>query len=182
MAAETWFFKGIKNMYLKNFENAILNFSKSIKINPNKSNPWYNLGIAYLHINLDPIYNNIFYLINFLFLKSNPYYLEDKIIQCFKNALKYNPKSVDAWHNLGLFYFEIENFDDAIKCFTKILKIEPRNAEALYNLSMIYQELKNFSNELEILKKITELEARNPSIPMKVIIKRIKQLQNLFYK
>ncbi|MHA1301087.1 MAG: tetratricopeptide repeat protein [Candidatus Helarchaeota archaeon] len=177
MESYNWFLKGNQYIKEKKYDRAIHCYNESIKLNPNKYTPWYNLGIAYIHINLDPIYHITFFLINFFSLKSNPYYLEDKTIECFKNSIKINPNFIDAWYNLGVFYFEIEDFEKAIKCFKEILKKDSKNLNALDFLSKIYREIKEFELELECLKKIIKLEHKKSNLSIKKIRKRVNELQ-----
>jgi len=71
MNASEWFYEGIRYMNIKNYEKAIHCFTKSLYYDSQKASPWFNLAIAYLHINLDPYFALIFYLINFFLLKSS---------------------------------------------------------------------------------------------------------------
>ena len=47
MAAQDFQGKAYSLMKLKKYEEAIYNFNKSIKINPNDANVFYNLGATY---------------------------------------------------------------------------------------------------------------------------------------
>ncbi|NVM00838.1 MAG: tetratricopeptide repeat protein [Candidatus Helarchaeota archaeon] len=177
MKADEWFHEGNKNIYSKNYKKAIQCFNKSLEINSQKATPWYNLGIAYLHINLNPIYSLIFYIINWFSLESNPYYLEDKIVECFKKAITIDPEFLDAWYNLGFYYFELEEYKKAINCFKEILKKDPENLDTLYILGKVYQELKEYKLELKYLKNIIAINPIKTNLPIKKIKKRIKELE-----
>ncbi len=177
MKANDWFYEGNQNMLSKNYKRAILCFNKSLKIDSKKATPWYNLGIAYLHINLDPFYSHIFFIINFFSLKPNIFYLEDKISGCFKKAISINPEFLDAWYNLGYYYYELEDYIKAIGCFKEILKRDPENLNTLYYLGMSYHELKDYKLELKYLKDIMTLNYKKSNLPIKKIRKRIKRLK-----
>ena len=47
LSAALYFYKGITEYNLNNFDDAIDNFKKSIVINPDNPSPYYNLGIVY---------------------------------------------------------------------------------------------------------------------------------------
>ncbi|MFX0137025.1 MAG: tetratricopeptide repeat protein [Candidatus Hodarchaeota archaeon] len=177
MKASEWFYEGVQNMNSRNYEKAVHCFTKSLEYDSQKASPWYNLAIAYLHINLEPFYSLIFYLINFFLLRSNPYYLEDKIITCFKKAVSIEPEFLDAWHNLGYYYYELEEHKKAINCFKEVLKQDSENIETLYFLGIIYKELKEYKTELQYLKKVIALFNKSFNLPIKKIKKRVENLE-----
>lgn len=55
-------------------------------------------------------------------------------------ALKYNPKSLDAWNNVGLAYFGLREYQKAADAWNKAIKIEPKYTEAKTNLGALYME------------------------------------------
>ncbi|MFX1449880.1 MAG: tetratricopeptide repeat protein [Promethearchaeota archaeon] len=177
MNASEWFYEGIRHMNIKNYEKAIHCFTKSLYYDSQKASPWFNLAIAYLHINLDPYFALIFYLINFFSLKSDPYYLENKIITCFQKAISIEPDFLDAWHNLGYLYYELEEFEKSIDCFKKLLNQNQENVDALYFLGKIYQELEDYKSELYYLKKVVVLIKKTSNLPIREIKKRIKNIE-----
>ena len=177
MNASEWFYEGIRHMNIKNYEKAIHCFTKSLYYDSQKASPWFNLAISYLHINLDPYFALIFYLINFFSLKSDPYYLENKIITCFQKATSIEPDFFDAWHNLGYYYYELEEYEKAINCFKEILNHDSENIDAFYFLGKIYQELEDYKSELYYLKRVIELANNTNNLHFKEIKKRIKNIE-----
>jgi len=45
--------------------------------------------------------------------------------ECIKEAIHLNPNVAPVWYNLGLVYFEMNNFNGAIQCADKSLELEP---------------------------------------------------------
>lgn len=126
------------------------------------------------------MYRLIFSIINFFFIKLNPNYIEDKIIECFKKAIKIKPNFLDAWHNLGLFYYDLEDYQKAIECFKKIVEQDSEKIYDWYLLSLSYQELQEYNLELNCLKKIITLSQKRHNLSIKKIKKRIKELGEKF--
>ena len=52
-----------------------------------------------------------------------------------------NPKDVDAYRALGLFYFEKNNYADALAAFEAIRKIDPTNSEAATRVAHIREAM-----------------------------------------
>ena len=54
------------------------------------------------------------------------------------------PNNAHAYHNLGILYAELAEFEKGIICSQKAIKIMPNHVEALNNLGNIYKELREF--------------------------------------
>ena len=70
-------------------------------------------------------------------------------VEYYKNALRIQPKSSEAWYDLGKFYQDIKDYDNAIGTYTTLLTFE-NNLSALYNMGVIHLVgLKQYSKALE---------------------------------
>lgn len=58
-------------------------------------------------------------------------------VDYYKNALRIQPKSVEAWYDLGKYYQDVEDFNNAIGTYTTLLKFD-NNKNAFYNLGVIH--------------------------------------------
>jgi tetratricopeptide (TPR) repeat protein len=58
-------------------------------------------------------------------------------IQYYKNAIKIQPNSSEAWYALGKFYQDMGDWKNAIATYSALLKNEPANKYAHYNLGAI---------------------------------------------
>lgn len=56
----------------------------------------------------------------------------------FENAVKANPKSLEALYNLGMMYQENGKPGEALDIYARMLKIDPKNRFALYNTGYVY--------------------------------------------
>ncbi len=131
-------------------DSAIHLYNQALAIRPDTAEAHYNLGnalsekgnkdaaiqaymraiairpYAEAHTNLATILN-----VRHLFYEA---------ISHYKNALKFNPNSFDAYNNLGISYRSYGQLDESIKCFKKALEIKP-DASLTYSnllLAMVY--------------------------------------------
>ncbi len=56
----------------------------------------------------------------------------------FKNALKIQPNSKEALYNLGMFFQETNQYENAVKTYTTLSKIDTTFRNAPYNIGYIY--------------------------------------------
>ena len=57
----------------------------------------------------------------------------DEAVACFDQALKINPRDVEAWNNKGVAFHALGRSDEAVAYFDEALKIKPRDVKALIN-------------------------------------------------
>lgn len=114
----------------KKFEEAIINFKKSIKLNPNYAQAENNLGVAYQNIS-----------------KFN------ESILCYQRAIKLKSDFPEAENNLGVVLKNIGKFKDAISHFQKALVIKPDYKEANEALGRVFLELGRYIEGLENISK-----------------------------
>jgi tetratricopeptide (TPR) repeat protein len=70
-------------------------------------------------------------------------------VDYYKNALRIQPKSVEAWYALGKYYQDVQDWNNAIGTYTTLLKFD-NNRNALYNLGVIHLvALKQYNKALE---------------------------------
>jgi tetratricopeptide (TPR) repeat protein len=114
--AEEYFHRGLADSKQHNFGQAIIDFTKSIEINPNYANAYVNRGNAYD------------YQGNF-----------SQAILDYTKASEINPKDADIYYNRALAYFDQKNFakawEDVHKAKSLGAKIDPRFLEALKKAS-----------------------------------------------
>ena len=157
------------------YDEAIINYSKALQINPDYKEAHSNLGDtlarqgnfidAIYHYNqalrIDPHYvgshNN---LGNVLARQGN---FKDAVYH-YKQALKGNSKYAGAYYNLGKIFTNQGKIEEAILNYRRALQFSPNMTQALYNLSWIsatYKDEKFRSGEeavrlAEKLCKITQ--------------------------
>ena len=59
----------------------------------------------------------------------------------FNRILEIDPNHYPTYYNMGMFYMNTEDWNNAIKSFTKCTQINPRDIESLFNLGYIHLQL-----------------------------------------
>lgn len=131
--------------YDKSVENKVIeNYKKSIELNENDYNPYYNLANFY-----DSIGN------------------KKEAINYYNKSISINPNHESSYNNRAAILMEKGIYDEAILNLNNVIKINNNNAGAYYNLGVIYSyqgkyqlAIDNFSKCVNIsndnnLKKIT---------------------------
>jgi len=159
----------------KNFDKAVINYKKSIEINPDYAEGHNNLGSVLYQlgkfneaidsyqraIKINPeyaeAYNNL----------GNVYDINEKVDEAilnYKKAIKINANFVEAYSNLGHLLKEIGKVDEARNCENKLLSLKPNDIGYRINITLSIipvvssvEEINFYRNEyqkgLELLKK-----------------------------
>lgn len=138
--------------------NAIKNYEKVLKINPNNLQAETAIGVA----NVEG--------------SSQLGVMPMKGIGILKEVLNKDPKNVDALTNLGYFAIQSGQYEKAIERFEQVLTIEPENAEAYIYLTDIYLSQDNIEKGIENLEKYKSLVA-DPLVKQQVD-DYIKEIRN----
>ncbi len=70
--------------------------------------------------------------------------------QYYKNALRINPKSTEAWYDLGKYYQDEGDWNNALSSYNSLLSIDPSYKFAQYNIGVVYfTGLKKNSDAIE---------------------------------
>ncbi len=120
--------RAINHVYAKEYEQAIVNFTKVIELNPNDSLAYFDRGMA-------KEYNND--------LKGA---IEDYTLQ-----LKIDPNMVDCYFLRGIDERRLNETKKAEADFLKTIELEEDNADAHYFLGQIYFAKKKFKKALRHL-------------------------------
>ena len=114
--AEEYFDKAYD--YEKNgeYQLAIDNYTKCLRVDPDYADAYYNRGLAY---------------------GKGLYNLEDAISD-FTRAIRIDPDYTNAYYNRGFAYDELGNYEDAIADYTRAIRIDPDYADAYYNRGTVY--------------------------------------------
>ncbi|MCE3280895.1 MAG: hypothetical protein K0S44_3086 [Bacteroidetes bacterium] len=70
-------------------------------------------------------------------------------VDYYKNAIKLQPKSSEAWYALGKYYQDVQDWNNAIGTYTTLISFD-NNKNAFYNLGVIHLvALKKYNKALE---------------------------------
>ncbi len=79
----------------------------------------------------------------------------DKAVENYEQALKLNPRDLQALQNLG-HYYASTNSPKAVEYYQKYLTYDPRNAEIYFHLGLYYQRNNKIDQAMDAYKKSKE--------------------------
>ena len=119
----------------KKIEEAKESYEKSIKVDPNFSMAYSNLGLLY-------------------FNQKNDY---KKAENLYKKAITLNTKEPEPHNNLGALYYALEKYEDAINCYKKAILINAKFSQAHHNIGNVYIAIGNFNEAKKHSKQSIKL-------------------------
>jgi serine/threonine protein kinase len=120
---------------LKEYEKAIIYYTKAITLNPNYTSAYNNRGIAY---------------------KSLKEY--EKAIIDYTKAIALDSNYTSAYNNRGLAYDDLKEYKKAIIDYTKAIEIDSNYANAYNNRGVVYQNLKEYKKAIIDYTKAIKLK------------------------
>ena len=142
-------------LQLKDYNKAIINFTKSINLNPEYPESFNNRGIAYAEIQSYKLaindYNEAINLnknyfsphLNKGIALKNSQKLS-QAIDCFKICIKINPRDPSIYNNLGNLYVKLNKTDEAYVAFEKAIILKNNFAQAYSNRGDLNFSLKKY--------------------------------------
>ena len=118
----------------KNFDKAVINYKKSIEINPDYAEGHNNLGGALYKLG-----------------KFN------EAIDSYQRALKIKPNFTEAYNNLGLAFEDLGKFNEAIDSYQRAIKIKPNFTEAYNNLGLAFEDLGKFNEAIDSYQRAIKI-------------------------
>jgi tetratricopeptide (TPR) repeat protein len=98
-------------------------------------------------------------LFKYGFYLNDDYILEySKAIQYFEKIIEIDPKNYRAHYNLGIAYFNLENFDDALKSCAIALDLKPDYKHCYYNMGLIYEARDQLKSALEHYQRALDID------------------------
>jgi len=123
-----------------NFQKALEDAEKAIKINPQEASVYNNRGSIYVQSGND---------IN-------------KALNDFNKAIELNANYISAYTNRANVYMQMEEFRKAINDCTKAIDISPNeNIEPYYNRGLAYMNIGETAKALDDYNKVIELDSKN---------------------
>ncbi|RJQ47240.1 MAG: tetratricopeptide repeat protein [Nitrospiraceae bacterium] len=68
---------------------------------------------------------------------------KEEALRIFKKALEMNQRNHEAWNNIGVLMWSVNNLESAYKCFRKSLDINPEYREAQTNLVSVEEGMRS---------------------------------------
>jgi tetratricopeptide (TPR) repeat protein len=134
--------------YFKAYEKAFSYANKALEIDARNAKAFFIKGMAYKDmgdtakavknlqkaVEYDQQYYHAYMQLGLLYSAKHNALAADYL----NNALKCNPKSIETYYALGMFYQENELYNQAIEAYSALLKIDPKYKYAYYNLGYIH--------------------------------------------
>ena len=166
------FYIGASYSFNNDVENALLFFDKTLEINPQFPEVWYNKGVIFWYqgkskealeasdnaIRISPQYAEAW--------SNKGAYLgrlgkNEEAVEAFDIATKINPQYTDAWLNKGITLGHLERNEEALEAFEKIIEINPEYLMAWYNKGVVLNRLGRNEEALEAYDKAIKI---NPQL------------------
>lgn len=167
--AETYYNRGLECSQKNDYDCAIDNYTKSIKMNPQDANPYNYRGFAYAAkgnhdqaiedydtvIRLSPQFANPYLLRGVAYNEKGSY---DQAIKDYSKAIELKPDYANAYYNRGIAYSSKSNFDQAIKDYTKSISLNPTAVHLdYYNRGLAQRNKGNYEQAIKDFSKAIEL-------------------------
>lgn len=163
--------KGKSNLQLKNYREAVENFSDAIKIK-STFDPYRYRGRAYLELNelalsandfekaIDYERQNIEIYFNLAYVKTlmGEY---DSALNLYNEVIKLNPLNSNAYVNIGNLKGVMGDSKSAIEYFSKAIEVNPNDAVAYFDRANEKLIVSNLNGAIEDFTKAAEIDTNN---------------------
>jgi len=136
------------NLYFEDYKKTLEYIDKALQVDKINAKAYFMKGTTYklmgdtakavaclqTAIDQDPEYYHAYMQLGLLYSTRK----SKLAIDYFNNAIKLNPKSIEARYGLAMFYQENDQYDNAIIQYDSILKINPKYKFAYFNLGYIH--------------------------------------------
>ena len=133
--------RGVLRLRNNEYDFAISDFNKAIKIQPIYSEAYSNLGVAYRQVNKI-----------------------DLAINSFKKSIALDETNIDASLNLGATFFSLSRSFEAISLFEKVIKIQKENISSYLYLGASYLSLNKVEEALKYLLDGLKFNNKTPQL------------------
>ncbi|PCJ87764.1 MAG: hypothetical protein COA57_04205 [Flavobacteriales bacterium] len=130
--------RGIYKAEQRDYIEAILDYTKAIKLNKNHANAYYNRALAYYKSG------------------NNKISLED-----FNKAIELSPKDDEARYNRGLVKLDLNDITGAVNDFTRAIELNGNHIEAFNNRAVALNRVNKFNEALADLNIVINYEPEN---------------------
>jgi len=160
---------GAANAALFRYDAAVECYTESIKIKPNYTDAYYNMGKALQDqgdvdaaleiydkaIKINPNYADAYNNIGTIFYKKDEF---DQAISYISSALKINPNDADAYTNMGNALRDKGDLDAAIDSYEQAIKIKPDYADAYSNMGVALKDQGDLDAAIDSYKQAIKIK------------------------
>ncbi|HNW98894.1 MAG TPA: tetratricopeptide repeat protein [Bacteroidales bacterium] len=161
-------------LYFDEYKSTLEYITKALDIDKINAKAYYMRGMTYklmgdtakavtnfqTTIDQDADYYHAYIQLGMLYAIKKSKLAEDY----YNNAIKLNPKSIEAHFNIAVYYQDVEQFEEAVAEYDKVLQLNSKYKQAHYNLgyiNLVYlldykQAIKHFTNAIACDAKYAE--------------------------
>ncbi len=150
------------------YEEALLQYNKAIKLDPQHPNARFNCGLVLFNmkkypdaikqfqksIEINPSDFDAHIGWGNTLMKLREY---DDAIKQYKEACKINPQKGEAHLGWGNALAKLQKYDEAIELFNKAIQLDPKNADAHYNLGFVLSISEKYDEAIEQYKETLKI-------------------------
>ena len=142
-SASEWNKEGVAHFNKEEYDQAIKCLREAIRLDPENSHYWYNLGTSLSYKDFDGNY--------------------EEALRCFSESVGIDPHNAKAWYNLGTIIYKMEpdNTYSSISAYEKCIAEDPNYVSAWIGISKAYKTAGNYTGALKSLRKVTGLQPNN---------------------
>ena len=156
------------------YDKAIIEFEKSIELDPNHTESYYYLGQCYLQKGIIEYNNKNIFKANSLYRKANK--ISEQVIPKYEKIIEDNPEDLNSYLRLGYIYEVrsivpfINEYNEALEYYLKALGLATSSSSAgnariiIYlntRIGYIYFEKKKYSQAIEYLESAIKMSPQN---------------------
>jgi len=163
--------RGVAYYNNANFDQAVSEIGKAIKINPKYTEAYLYLGLAYMGkqeldkailnydkaIEINPKNEEAYNVRGVAYANKCDY---DKAIRDYDEAIKIKPGYVQAYLNRGFVNISTRNFEQVISDSNRVISINPAIATAYYLRGLAYTNEKNMEQAISDYGKAIEINPK----------------------
>lgn len=168
--AQVFFEQGLKNLADKKYDQAFIDFSQCLQLNPNHAEAYYQRSRASIDdeqilsdlsnaIRLDP--NNGEYYSG----RASFYYIFlgnfNQAIIDYTQAIRLNPSDENYYRERGHVYKEMKDYNKAIDDYTQVIKLDPKNVWAYISRGDFYRDI--MKDNLKAIDDYTQAISLDPN-------------------
>lgn len=161
---ETFFNLANEQFKKGNSEDAIINYKKSVELNPSCQQAWLNFGLVYTQQNK-----------------------HDEAVKCFEKAVALDANYVKAHIYAGSAYQNLSQSDKALTHLSKAIELQPSNHDAFINIGRIYSQNNDFEKAIFHFNQAAKLKPKDANILLELantmnMCNQIEESLALYYK
>jgi tetratricopeptide (TPR) repeat protein/formylglycine-generating enzyme required for sulfatase activity len=160
--------RGLSYYNRKDYDKAISDYDKAIRLDPNRAVSYNNRGNAYEAmkdydkaisdyneaIRLDPHYAVAYFRRGNAYQETKDY---DKAISDYDETVRLEPNHAVAHNNRGFAYYEKKDYTKAIRDYNEAIRLDPKYADACHNRGLAYRQLGNETQAQADFEKAKQL-------------------------